>query len=60
MLEAHDVFAIDEGECGEVREVQPEIVTGDSPSIRQLVRRILFALRKKIAGLVDEMLRGVI
>ena len=42
-----------------MREVQPEIVNEDSP-IRQLVRRIPFALRKKIAGLVDEMLRGVI
>ena len=58
VLEAHDVFAIDEGERGEVREVQHEIVTGDSPPIRQLVRRIPFALREKVAGLVDEMLRG--
>ena len=60
VLEAHDVFAIDEGERGEVREVQHEIVTGDSPPIRQPVRRIPFALREKVAGLVDEMLRGVI
>ena len=58
MLEAHDVFAIDEGERGQVREVQHEIVTGDSPPIRQPVRRIPFALREKVAGLVDEMLRG--
>jgi hypothetical protein len=34
VLEAHDMFAIDEGERGEVREVQHEIVTGDSPPIR--------------------------
>ena len=54
------MFAIDEGECGEVREVQPEIVNGDSPSIRQLVRRIPFALRERVAGLVGEILRGVI
>ena len=60
VLEAHDVVAIDEGEHGEVREVQHEIVTGDTPPIRQPVRRIPFALREKVAGLVDEMLRGVI
>ena len=40
VLEAHDVFAIDEGERGEVREVQHEIVTGDSFPIRQPVREI--------------------
>ena len=57
VLEAHDVFAIDEGERGEVREVQHEIVTDDSP-IRQQVCRISFELREKMAGLVDEMLRG--
>ena len=46
VLEDHDVFAIDEGEHGEVREVQHEIVTGDSPPIRQPVCRIPFALRE--------------
>ena len=56
MLEAHDVFALDEGERGEVREVQHEVETGDSPPIRQPVRRIPFALREKVAGLVGEML----
>ena len=61
VLEAHDVFALDEGERGEVREVQHEVETGDSPSIRQLVRRVPFALREKVAGLVGEMLsNGVI
>lgn len=58
VLGAHDVFAIDEGERGEVKEVQHGIVTGDSPPIRQPVRRVPFALREKVAGLVNEMLSG--
>ena len=58
VLGAHDVFAVDEGELGEVREVQHGIVTGDSPPIRQPVRRIPFALREKVAGLVNDMLSG--
>ena len=33
-------------------------MTGDSPPIRQPVCRIPFALREKVAGLVDEMLSG--
>ena len=58
MLGAHDVFAVDEGVLGEVREVQHGIVTGDSPPIRQPVRRVPFALREKVAGLVNDMLSG--
>ena len=58
VLGAHDVFAVDEGELGEVREVQHGIVTGDSPPIRQPVRRVPFALREKVAGLVNDMLSG--
>ena len=61
VLEAEDVFAIDEGERGEVREVQHDIVTGDSPPIRQQVRRVPFALRDKVTGMVNDMLRdGVV
>ena len=29
-----------------------EIVTGDSPPVRQPVRRVPFALREKVAGLI--------
>ena len=44
-----------------MREVQHEVETGDSPPIRQHVRRVPFALREKVAGLVGEMLsNGVI
>ena len=39
-------FALDEGERGEVREVQHEVETGDSSPIRQPVRRVPFALRE--------------
>ena len=46
---------------GEVREVQHDIVTGDSPPIRQQVRRVPFALRDKVTGMVHDMLRdGVV
>ena len=43
MLRAHDVFAVDDGERGCVQEVQHEIVTSDSPPIRQQARSVLFA-----------------
>lgn len=58
VLGAHDLFALEEGERGEVIEVQHEINTGDSPPIRQQVRRVPFALRERVTALVDEMLRG--
>ena len=57
VLESHDVFAIEEGERGLVKDVKHEVDTGDSPPIRQPARRIPFALRK-VAGLVEEMLSG--
>lgn len=44
MLETHDVFATEEGERGEVREVKHEIVTGGSPSVREPICRVPFAL----------------
>ena len=38
-----------------------EIVTGDSPPVRQPVHRVPFALREKVAGLVYQMLKvGVV
>ena len=52
------MLALEEGEHGGVKEVQNEIVTGDSPPVRQPVRRVIFALREIVAGLVDEMLSG--
>ena len=59
VLESHDVFAIEEGERGLVKDVKHEIDTGDSPPIRQPARRVPFALRGKVAGLVEEMLSAV-
>ena len=53
VLEAHDVFAVEKGERGEVKEVCHEIATGDSPPIRQQVRRVPFALRKRVNELVS-------
>ena len=58
VLEAHDVFAVEKGERGEVKEVCHEIAAGDSPPIRQQVRRVPFALRKRVNELVGEMLSG--
>lgn len=46
MLEAHDMFATEEGE------LKHEIVTGGSPSVREPICRVPFALRTKVTGLV--------
>ena len=58
VLEAHDVCAVEKGERGEVKEVCHEIAAGDNPPIRQQVRRVPFALRKRVNELVGEMLSG--
>ena len=49
---------MDEGERGEVREVQHKIVTGDTPPVRQQARRVPFALKGKVIQMVNEMLQG--
>ena len=58
VLEAHDVFAMNEGERGEVREVHHKVETGDTPPIRQAARWVPFALRERMGKLVKEMLSG--
>ena len=54
-LEFSDVFAVDD-EHGEVKGVEHQIVTGDSQPIRQVPRRVPFALRGEISRMVHEML----
>jgi len=58
VLDSHDVFAVMDGERGEVKEVCHEVETGDSPPVRQAARRVPFALREGMSRLVDEMLSG--
>ena len=61
VLRAHDVFAVDDGERGEVKKAQHGIDTGDSTPIRQAPRRVPFAGRPQLAKLVEDMLHeGVI
>ena len=57
-LDFNDVFALDDRELGEAKAVEHVIDTGDSQPIRQLPRRVPFALRKEISRLVQEMLDG--
>ena len=56
VLQAEDVFALEKGELGEVAEVCHTIDTGDSQPVRQLPRRVPFALRAEITRMVGEML----
>ena len=49
LCEHHNVFAIEDGERGEIAMVQMEIDTGSSGSKRQPARRIPFAARQEIA-----------
>ena len=58
MLLAHDVFAVEDGEKGEVEEVHHHIDTGDSRPIREGPRRVPFALRSEMSRQVSDMLRG--
>lgn len=56
-----DVFALHEFELGTTNTCQHSIDTGDSQPIRQLPRRVPFALRGQVDKMVEEMLeRGVI
>ena len=50
-----DVFALNQLELGHTDVVQHDIDTGDSPPLRQPVRRIPFALRAKVEEMVVEM-----
>ena len=58
VLGSHDVFAVEESERGEVRDVCHKVETGDSPPVRQAVRRVPFALRERMGEMVSEMLSG--
>ena len=59
--EYSDIFALDATELGSTNLVTHSIDTGDSPPIRQLVRRVPFALHMKIEQLIQEMMdQGVI
>ena len=50
-----EVFALDDTELGHTDLVQHRVDTGDSPPIKQSVRRVPFVLRDKIATMVEEM-----
>ena len=57
----NDVFALDDSELGVAATCQHVINTGDHQPIRQLPRRVPFALRQKIDEMVGEMLeKGII
>ena len=58
VLNFQDVFALDDRELGEVKGVEHVIDTGDSQPMRQLPRRVPFALRQEISRMVQEMLDG--
>ena len=61
VAEYSDVFALDMSELGLTDLVSHTISTGDSPPIRQPVRRTPFALREKMEELIRNMMaQGVI
>lgn len=45
-------------ELGEVAEVCPTVDTGDIPPVRQLPRRVAYALRSEITRMVDDMVEA--
>ena len=61
VLEYADVFALDSSELGSTDLVTHSIETGDSPPIKQPVRRIPFALRQSVEEMVRSMVeQGVV
>ena len=57
----HDVFSLEEGERGETNLVELGIDTGDSPPVRQPLRRMPFAARQEVARQLESMQKeGVI
>ena len=57
----HQAFSVEEGECGETDLVEMEIETGDTPPIKQPVRRLPFGVREEVAKLIRDMQKnGVI
>ena len=55
LADHHDVFSLEEGECGETDLVQLEIDTGDSPPKRQPLRWMPFAARQEVARQLESM-----
>ena len=61
VLQAHDVFALDDMERGKTKEVEHVIETGNHPPIRQAAQRVPFAYQSEITRMINEMLAsGVI
>ena len=61
ICEYQDLFALESADLGTTELVTHSIYTGDQPPIRQPLRRTPFALREKMAEMVEDMLqRGVI
>ena len=61
IFEYSDIFALDPMELGCTDLITHSIDTGDSPPIRQPLRRIPFALHEKMEELVEKMMiQGVI
>ena len=56
LLDADDVFALDESELGHTSLVTHSINTGDHPPIKQQPRRIPFCHKEKVSQLVNDML----
>ena len=55
LVNAHDVFSLEEGECGEINIVQFEIDTGDAPPQKQAPRRMPFVVRQEVAKQLKQM-----
>ena len=49
------VFALDDSELGYTDQVQHHVETGDTPPIKQSVRRVPFVHRARIAKMVEDM-----
>lgn len=61
LLEYHTLFATGDGDLGRTARVQHRIDTGDTPPIRQSVRRMPHLRRQEAKNLLDDMLgRAVI
>ena len=56
MTEYANIFAVNSAEIGRTDLVHHQINTGDSAPVKQPARRIPFALRPKVEGMINEML----
>ena len=55
LADHHEVFSIEEGERGETSLVRMRIDTGDSPPLKQPVRRMPFLVRQEVARQLRNM-----